>query len=71
MWRILRDTNENDIATLLHDYLVDMDVLYPELSSHLSTTDMAEVRGIVAEIQQRIARFQQPRVNDEIKKEED
>ncbi len=49
---------ENDIATLLHDYSVDMDVLYPELSSHLSATDMAKVRGIVAEIQQRIARFQ-------------
>jgi hypothetical protein len=62
---------ENDIATLLHDYSVDMEALYAELSAHLSTTDMAEVRGIVAEIQQRIARFQQPRGNDGTKKEED
>lgn len=62
---------ENGVATLLHDYSVDMDVLYTELSAHLSATDMAEVRGIVAEIQQRIARFQQPRGNDETKKEED
>ena len=61
---------ENDIATLLHDYSVDVEKLYPELSSHLSTTDMAEVRGIVAEIQQRIARFQQPRRNDATKKGE-
>ena len=57
---------ENDIATLLHDYSVDVDALYGELSGHLSTTDMAEVRGIVAEIQQRIQRFQQPRGNDGI-----
>lgn len=62
---------ENDIATLLHDYAVDVDALYADLSGHLSTTDMAEVRGIVAEIQQRIARFQQPRRNDAIKKEEE
>ena len=58
---------ENDIATLLHDYSVDVDALYGELSAHLSTTDTAEVRGIVADIQQRIARFQQPCRNDEIK----
>lgn len=62
---------ENDIATLLHDYSVDVEALYPELSAHLSATDMAEVRGIVAKIQQRIARFQQPRSNDESQKEED
>lgn len=49
---------ENDVATLLHDYSVDVEALYAELSGHLSTTDMAEVRSIVAEIQQRIARFQ-------------
>jgi len=49
---------ENDVATLLHDYSVDVEALYAELSAHLSTTDMAEVRSIVVEIQQRIARFQ-------------
>lgn len=62
---------ENDIATLLHDYAVDVDALYVELSAHLSATDMTEVKGIVAEIQQRIARFQQPRRNNATKPTED
>jgi hypothetical protein len=62
---------ENDIATLLHDYSVDVEAVYPELSGHLSTTDMAEVRDIVTEIQQRIQRFQQPRRNRGITKDKD
>ncbi|MFZ1752844.1 MAG: hypothetical protein WBO46_26680 [Caldilineaceae bacterium] len=60
---------ENDVATLLHDFSVDVEALYAELSAHLSTTDMAEVRGIVAEIQQRIERFQQPRRTGGIKRD--
>lgn len=49
---------ENDIATLLHDYPVDMVALEKELSGHLNESDMVEVKHIVAEIQQRIARYQ-------------
>jgi hypothetical protein len=49
---------ENDIATLLHDYPVPMDGLQRELSRHLGESDMAEVMNIVAEIQQRIERYQ-------------
>lgn len=49
---------ENDIATLIHAYRPDLDALFVMLAQHLSTSDMAELRDIVAEIQQRIARFQ-------------
>jgi hypothetical protein len=49
---------ENDIATLLHDYPVDMSALEKELSRHLNESDMSEVKNIVAEIQRRIARYQ-------------
>jgi hypothetical protein len=49
---------ENDIATLLHDYPVKVKELQEELSRYLSTSDMAEVQDIVAEIQQRIERYQ-------------
>ena len=48
---------ENDIATLMHDYRPQLDPLFDELAHHLSDTDLAEVRNIVAEIQQRIERF--------------
>ena len=50
---------ENDIATLLYDYPTPMAPLLEELARHLPATDMAEVRTIVAEIEQRIARFRQ------------
>ena len=49
---------ENDIATLLHEYPVDMAALEEELSHHLNESDMGEVKHIVAEIQRRIARYQ-------------
>jgi hypothetical protein len=49
---------ENDIATLLHDYSVDMAALEKELSRHLNESDMVEVKNIMAEIQRRIARYQ-------------
>lgn len=48
---------ENDIATLLHDYRPPLEPLLAELEPHLSRTDLAELRKIVAEIQGRIERF--------------
>jgi hypothetical protein len=49
---------ENDIATLLHDYHVEMKDIQKELSRHLNDSDMAEVKNIVVEIKQRIERYQ-------------
>ncbi|MCB0116273.1 MAG: hypothetical protein KDD84_19370 [Caldilineaceae bacterium] len=48
---------ENDVATLLHYYQPNVSALLAELSTHLSESDMAEVRSIVADIQTRISRF--------------
>ena len=48
---------ENDIATLLQRYRPDLTPLFDELQRHLSPTDRALVQEIVAEIEQRIARF--------------
>lgn len=50
---------ENDIATLMQLYQPALDPLFTELSKHLSAIDLKAVREIVAEIEQRIARFQQ------------
>jgi phage terminase Nu1 subunit (DNA packaging protein) len=50
---------ENDIATLINDYQPVLAPLFEELTRHLSTSDTASLREIVAEIQQRIKRFQQ------------
>jgi hypothetical protein len=50
---------ENDIATLMYDYQPDMLPLFEELGRYLNMSDVAVLRDIVAEIQQRIARFQQ------------
>jgi hypothetical protein len=49
---------ENDVATLIHDYRPDLSHLFEELSHHFSETDLAAVRDIIAEIQQRIERFE-------------
>ena len=49
---------ENDLATLMHAYQPDLDALFAVLAPHLSVSDMVALRDIVAEIQQRIARFQ-------------
>jgi hypothetical protein len=49
---------ENDIATLLHGYPVAIQDLLETLSGYLNERDMAEVKNIVAEIQQRIMRYQ-------------
>ena len=48
---------ENDVATLIHDYQPKLEPLFDELAHHLSDADLAAVREIVTEIQQRIARF--------------
>ncbi len=56
---------ENDIATLLNDYPVAIKDLLKELSRHLSDSDMVEVQNIVAEIQQRIKRFQNSSTQNE------
>ena len=50
---------ENDVATLMQLYRPALDRLFAELSKHLSATDLKAVKEIVAEIEQRIARFQQ------------
>lgn len=48
---------ESDISTLMHDYRPAIEPLFEELQPHLSATDLAAARGIVAEIQTRIERF--------------
>ena len=50
---------ENDIATLMHAYRPVLDPLFDELAHHLRASDLAALRDIVADIQQRIGRFQQ------------
>ena len=39
-------------------YKPQIEPLYDELANHLTDTDMAEVKSIVDEIQQRIERFE-------------
>jgi len=48
---------ENDIATLLHYYQPDMPPLLNELAKHLNENDLAEIKGIASDIQNRIKRF--------------
>ena len=48
---------ENDIATLLHDYHPNMSSLLNELSQYVNESDMAEITGVVTDIQNRIKRF--------------
>jgi len=50
---------ENDVATLLHAYNPPIGRLLEELAQHLSRSDLAQVKQIVSEIQQRISRFEQ------------
>jgi hypothetical protein len=49
---------ENDVATLMYAYHPAREPLYEELARHLSETDLAELRAIMAEIEQRIVRFE-------------
>ena len=48
---------ENDIATLIHDYQPDMPSLLRELSQYVNESDLAEIKGVVTDIQNRIKRF--------------
>jgi hypothetical protein len=48
---------ENDVATLLYYYQPDKTAILHKLSAHLSDSDLAEVRSILTEIEQRIQRF--------------
>ena len=48
---------ENDVATLLHDYQPNVSMLLTELSKYVNETDLAEIKNIVADIQNRINRF--------------
>jgi hypothetical protein len=48
---------ENDIATLLHDYQPDVSALVRELSQYVNESDLAEIKGVVSDIQNRIKRF--------------
>lgn len=48
---------ETDLLTLIHGYQPKLEPLFQELAPHLSATDLAALRKIVAEIQARIARF--------------
>ncbi len=49
---------ENDLATLLEAYRPRLDPLLAELEAHLLPTDLAAVRKVLAEIEERIARFE-------------
>jgi hypothetical protein len=48
---------ENDIATLIYSHQPELTPLLEELTQYLSDTDIAAVREIVSEIEQRIDRF--------------
>jgi hypothetical protein len=48
---------ETDIATLLHDYQPDVSPLLRELSQYVNESDLAEIKGVVSDIQKRIKRF--------------
>lgn len=49
--------HENDIATLLHYYQPDISSLLNELSRYVNENDLAEINGVVSDIQNRIKRF--------------
>jgi len=48
---------ENDIATLLHYYQPDIPALLSVLSKYVDENDFAEIKSVVADIQNRIKRF--------------
>jgi hypothetical protein len=49
--------DENDVATLLHDYHPDSSSLVKTLSRYVSENDLNEVKNIPVDIQKRIDRF--------------
>jgi hypothetical protein len=48
---------ENDIATLIHEYQPNVNSLLNELSKYLNEADMAEIKSVIVDIQNRIKRF--------------
>ncbi len=50
---------ENDVATLLHAHNPPIEPLLAELSLYLNESDMAQVKQIANEIQQRLSRFEE------------
>ncbi len=48
---------ENDVATLLHYYQPDVPALLAELSEYINESDLAKIKNIVTDIQNRINRF--------------
>jgi hypothetical protein len=50
---------ENDVATLIHIHKPALQPILDVLENYLSTTDMAQVRQIVDEIEQRLERFKE------------
>jgi len=48
---------ETDIATLIHDHKPALEPLLDELADHLSASDLAAVRDVIADIQRRIDQF--------------
>ena len=50
-------TYENDIATLLHYYQPDISTLLVEMSNYVNESDLAEIKSIVTDIQNRLNRF--------------
>lgn len=50
---------ENDIATLVHIHNPPLQPILDVLANYLSTSDMAQVKQIVGEIQERLERFRE------------
>ena len=48
---------ENDIATLLHYYQPNVPSLLSELSKYVNENDLAEIKNILSDVQNRINRF--------------
>ena len=48
---------ENDIATLLHYYQPDVSSLLKELANYVDENDLAEIKHVISDIQNRIKRF--------------
>lgn len=48
---------ENDIATLFHAYPPDVAALTAELAQYVDENDLAEIKSIITELQNRINRF--------------
>jgi hypothetical protein len=56
---------ENDVATLLQYYPVDVGPIMDELADHLNETDLQAVAEILGEVQQRLRRFQKGQAQDD------